>query len=144
VVDLARRLGVSRATVQARLDRLERTGVVVGHGPDVDVAAAGFGVQAFVTLQIRQGALTGVGADLDRIPEVIQAWSTTGEGDVLCLVATPSHDRLQSVLLAVSGSSHVVRTTSVVVLSTVIERRVVPLLRTQVPSRRRGSPTLDG
>ena len=55
VLELSRRLGVARGTVQARLDRMERTGVVTGYGPDVDVAAAGYGVQAFVTLEIAQG-----------------------------------------------------------------------------------------
>ena len=49
-LELSRITGVARATVTARLERLERTGVVTGHGPDVDVTAAGFGVQAFVPL----------------------------------------------------------------------------------------------
>ena len=49
-LELSRITGVARATVSARLQRLEDSGVVTGYGPDVDVAAAGFGVHAFVTL----------------------------------------------------------------------------------------------
>jgi DNA-binding Lrp family transcriptional regulator len=45
VLELARTLGVARGTVQARLDRLERSGVVTGYGPDIDVVAAGFPVR---------------------------------------------------------------------------------------------------
>src|SRR3712207_8966412 len=59
-LELSRITGVARATVSARLQRLEDDGVVTGYGPDVDVAAAGFGVQAFVTLEIAQGALKDV------------------------------------------------------------------------------------
>ena len=43
-LELSRLTGVARATVSARLQRLEDTGVVTGYGPDVDVGAAGFGV----------------------------------------------------------------------------------------------------
>src|SRR4051812_35255509 len=54
VLECSRRLRVARGTVQARLDRLSARGVIRGFGPDVDPAAIGYGVMAFVTLQIRQ------------------------------------------------------------------------------------------
>ena len=54
VLDASRRLGVARGTVQARLDRLRSRGVITGFGPEVDPAALGYGVTAFVTLEIRQ------------------------------------------------------------------------------------------
>ena len=49
VLEASRRLGVARGTVQARLDRLERSGIVRGWGPEVDPEAMGFPVTAFVT-----------------------------------------------------------------------------------------------
>ena len=52
---LSRLTQVARATVESRLSRLERSGVITGYGPDIDVAAAGFTVIAFVTLEIAQG-----------------------------------------------------------------------------------------
>src|SRR4051812_44743027 len=67
-LELARITGVARATVSARLQRLEDSGVVTGYGPDIDVGAAGFGVQAFVTLEIAQGAIEDVQRDLEAIP----------------------------------------------------------------------------
>ena len=54
-LELSRVTGVARGTVTARLRRMEDAGVITGHGPEVDVGAAGFGVQAFVTLEIAQG-----------------------------------------------------------------------------------------
>jgi DNA-binding Lrp family transcriptional regulator len=128
VLELSRRLGVARGTVQARLQRLEESGVVTGYGPDVDLTAAGFGVQAFVTLEIAQGALDDVRADLVAIPGVLEAHATTGTGDVLCRVAAESHGALQEILLQLGRSACVVRSTSVIALSELVPRRTLPLL----------------
>ena len=128
-LELSRITGVARATVAARIQRLEETGIVTGYGPDIDVAAAGFGVQAYVTLEIAQGALDVVTTDLAAIDGVLEAHATTGSGDVLCRVAAASHEALQSVLLEISRSSAVVRSTSVVVLSVLVPLRTLPLLR---------------
>ncbi len=128
VLQLSRLTRVARATVQARLDRLERSGVITGYGPDVDVAAAGFGVLAFVTLEIHQGALSQVQDDLAAIPGVLEAYAITGVGDVLCQVAATSHADLQQTLLRIDSSPSVARSTSAIALSTVIKRRDLPLL----------------
>ena len=127
-LELSRLLGVARGTVTGRLHRLEDAGVVTGHGPDVDVAAAGFGVQAFVTLEIAQGALDAVRADLEAIPGVLEAHATTGSGDVLCRVAARSHEALQQVLVDLGRFPDVVRSTSVIALSVLVPWRTLPLL----------------
>jgi DNA-binding Lrp family transcriptional regulator len=127
-LELSRTLGVARATVAARLQRLEDAGVVTGYGPDVDVAAAGFGVQAFVTLEIAQGAIDEVRRELEAIPGVLEAHATTGSGDVLCRVAARSHEALQQTLVDLNRSSTVVRSTSVVALSELVPWRTLPLL----------------
>jgi DNA-binding Lrp family transcriptional regulator len=128
-LELSRITGVARATVTARLQRLEDAGIVTGYGPDLDVTAAGFGVQAFVTLEIAQGALEALGRDLEGIAGVLEAHATTGSGDVLCRVAATSHEALQEILLEISRSPSVVRSTSVVVLSVLVPFRTLPLLR---------------
>jgi DNA-binding Lrp family transcriptional regulator len=138
VLELSRTLGVARGTVAARLDRLERDGVVTGYGPDVDVVAAGFPVQAFVSLEIAQGALDDVTAELTALPAVLEAYATTGSSDVLCRVGAASHEDLQDALLRIDRSGTVSRSTSVVVLSTVVPRRTLPLLERRTrpgPSR---------
>ena len=128
VLELSRVTRVARATLQSRLRRLEQAGVVTGYGPDVDLTAAGFPVHAFVTLEIAQGALEEVAADLEAIPGVLEAHATTGAGDVLCRIAAASHEGLQATLLELSRSPAVVRSTSVVALSVVVPPRVLPLL----------------
>ncbi|MGY1742582.1 MULTISPECIES: Lrp/AsnC family transcriptional regulator [unclassified Blastococcus] len=130
VLELSRITGVARGTVSARLQRLEDAGVVTGYGPEIDVRAAGFGVEAFVTLEISQGAIEAVQRDLEAIPEVLEAHATTGSSDVLCRVAASSHEALQRTLVQLDRSSSVVRSTSVVVLSRLVPLRALPLLRT--------------
>ncbi|WP_278258336.1 Lrp/AsnC ligand binding domain-containing protein [Nocardioides convexus] len=88
---LSRLTSVARATVQSRLRRLHEAGVIADWDPTLDVAAAGYEVQAYVTLEISQGALDEVTRDLAVIPQVLEAYVTTGSYDVLCRVATRSH-----------------------------------------------------
>jgi len=130
VVDAARRLGVARGTVQARLDRLERTGVVQGFGPDVDPAAIGFGVTAFCTLEIRQGrGHDVVAAHLAEIPEVLEAHTITGAGDLLVRIVARSNADLQRVIDLVVADPAVLRTVTVIALATLLPHRTLPLVR---------------
>src|SRR5256885_16021583 len=74
VLEASRRLRVARGTVQARLERLQDRGVITGYGPDVDPAALGYEVTAFVTVEIRQaGGHDPVAERLAAIPEVLDA-----------------------------------------------------------------------
>ena len=145
-LELSRLTNVARATVQSRLRRLADAGVIADWQPTLDAAAAGFPVQAYVTLEISQGALDEVARDLLAIPQVLEASVVTGSSDVLCKVATASHAELQAALVRLDQSAAVVRSTSVVVLSVLVERRVLPLLQTAVsestraPAYRRTGP----
>lgn len=139
-LELSRRLQVARATVQARLQRLEASGVVAGYGPDVDLEAAGVQLTAFVTLEIAQGALDEVAAELDALPTILEAYMTTGSADVVCKVGASSHADLQETLLELNRSSSVVRSTSVVVLGTVVPPRVLPLLARSAEERDARAP----
>ncbi len=131
VLQLSRMLGVARGTAQARLDRLERGGVVTGYGPDIDLGAAGFPVVAFVTLEIAQGDLAEATAELNAVEAVLEAYTTTGDADILCRVAAASHEDLQETLLMLNRLPTIGRSTSVVTLSVVVAPRVLPLLERQ-------------
>ena len=134
VLECSRRLGVARGTVQARLDRLARTGVVRGWGPELDAAALGYPVTAFVTLEIRQhgrerAAHDTVADHLASIPEVLEAHTTTGAGDVLARIVARSNADLQRVIDRVLACDGVVRASTVIALDTQIRHRLLPLLR---------------
>ena len=70
VREYARVLGVARGTLQARLDRLERDGVITGTGPSLSPAALGHPVLAFVHIEVTQGHLDEVGNALATVPEI--------------------------------------------------------------------------
>jgi DNA-binding Lrp family transcriptional regulator len=138
VLELARLAGVARATVTARLERLQSTGVITGFGPTIDLAAAGYPVQAIATMEIAQGRLADVAQTLSAIPGVLEAMATTGTHDVMCRLAAASNEDLQALLLELNRSDAIRRTTSVVVLSVLIPPRTLPLLqqdRRPAPSR---------
>ncbi len=128
-LELSRITRVARATVQSRLAKMEAAGIITGYGPDIDLVAAGHPVVAFVTLEIAQGSLDAVTEELESLPNVLDAYVTSGAADVVCKIAATSHEDLQSVLLHISQSGTVVRSTSVIVLSELVKPRVLPMLR---------------
>jgi DNA-binding Lrp family transcriptional regulator len=118
VLELSRRLGVARNTAQARLDRLEAGGIIEGFGPFVDLTAAGFGVLAFTTLEIAQGAETAVLAGISRIPEALEVHKITGPGDLLCRIVARTNDHLHEVLERVLATPGIRRTSTALALAT--------------------------
>jgi DNA-binding Lrp family transcriptional regulator len=128
VLELSRRLQVARATVQARLDRLVRRGVIASFAPTLDPHALGYGVTAFATLEIRQGRGPQVLEHLRAIPEVLEVHTITGAGDMLCRLVAKSNDDLQRVLDLVTSYEQIVRSSTVIALSHPITHRVLPLI----------------
>ncbi|WP_448318960.1 Lrp/AsnC family transcriptional regulator [Streptomyces sp. CO7] len=128
VLEMSRRLGVARGTVQARLDRLLARGVIRGFGPDVDPAALGYPVTAFATLQIRQGSGAAVRAHLASVPEVLELHTTTGSGDMLCRLVARSNADLQRVIDLVVGFEGIVRASTAIVMENAVPLRVIPLV----------------
>jgi DNA-binding Lrp family transcriptional regulator len=128
VLELARQLGVARGTVQARLEKLQRRGVITGFGPDVATRGLGYDVLAFATLEIAQGRLQDVVAHLRDIPEVLEAHATSGPGDLHCRVVARSNEHLQQVINRILEVQGIGRITTVLALSEQISYRVMPLV----------------
>jgi DNA-binding Lrp family transcriptional regulator len=128
VMELARTLGVARGTVQARLDKLVRRGVIAGFGPVLGVRALGYQVLAFVTLDIAQGRLDDVVAHVHEIPEVLEAHAITGPGDVLCRVVARTNEDLQRVIGRILEVRGIDRTTTHIALSEQIPFDALPLV----------------
>ena len=130
VLEASRRLRVARGTVQARLERLHDRGVITGYGPDVDPAALGYEVTAFVTLEIRQaGGHDPVAERLAAIPEVLEVHTITGAGDMLCRVVARSNADLQRVIDTIVSAEGVVRSATLISLATQVPYRMIPLVR---------------
>ena len=126
LVEAARVLGVARGTVQARLDKLQRSGVVTGFGPDIDLRRLGFPILAFVTIELQQGRLQEAIEVLREVPEVVEVFGTTGPEDLLCRVVARDTDHLQQVLSHILSSHAIQRTSTHIALTEQISYRTGP------------------
>jgi DNA-binding Lrp family transcriptional regulator len=133
VLECSRRLRVARGTVQARLDKLLARGVIRGFGPEISPGAIGFGVTSFVTLEIsqRQGH-DPVAAHLSEIPEVLEAHTITGSGDLLCRIVARSNTDLQRVIDQIVSYEGIVRASTIIALAEQIPYRLLPLVHSVV------------
>ena len=128
LLEIARRLGVARGTVQARLAKLEARGVITGYGPEVDPAAMGYGIQAFVLLELAQGRLAEASAVLEDVPEVVEADAISGPQDLLCRLVARDTEHLQEVVNRILSTAAIRRSTSYIVLSQQVKPRTGPLV----------------
>ncbi|MEV4435037.1 Lrp/AsnC family transcriptional regulator [Streptomyces sp. NPDC049555] len=126
--EYARLLGIARGTLQARLDRMERDGVITGTGPRLSPAALGHPLLAFVHIEVTQGRLETVAAALADVPEIIEAFSITGGGDLLARVAARDAAHLEDVIQLLVQVPGVVRTRSEMVLRERVPYRMMPLV----------------
>ena len=98
--------------------------------PHVDPAALGFPVTAFCTLEIRQGrGHDPVVSHLSGIPEVLEAHTITGSGDLWIRVVARDNTDLQRVIDRVVDEGHVVRASTVIALASQIGYRTLPLVQ---------------
>jgi DNA-binding Lrp family transcriptional regulator len=120
--EIARRLGLSRTTVQNRIARLEAEGVIRGYTVRVDDEHERQRIRAHIMLTIRPKQMPSVVRALQAMPEVRVLYSISGGHDMIALAATATvgdMDRLTDAIGAVDG---VERTNSSIVLSTKFER----------------------
>lgn len=136
VSELAERAGVVRNTAQARLERLNREGVLGSNDRGIDLRALGYSVSAIVAIQLRHTEMEQACAALEENPAVLLVEEVAGStGDLLVRVACRSTDDLQQVVHSLLLTPGVVSTTTQVVLKTRIPYRVAPLLA-QLPEQR--------
>ncbi len=119
---LARKLKVARSTVQARLERLESTGVIAGYTVKLGEAARQGRIRATILLTIEPRAQAAVLAKLKTMPEVERVYTTSGRVDLLLLVAAASTAILEGVLDQIGALTGVKSSESLIHLSTKIDR----------------------
>ena len=141
IAELSGELGVARNTIQSRLRRLEQAGLLRGFRPDVDLAAAGVTVQAFIGLEIEQAKLQRVIDALAGLPEVLEVHATTGREDLLVRVATETQPDLQQLIETLVGIDGVVHSSTTLALTTPLPFRVQPLLNKLTRARGWGRST---
>jgi DNA-binding Lrp family transcriptional regulator len=122
--ELARRLKLSRSTVQARLERLERAGVIAGYtiamGQGVDAAV----IRATVLVQVEPRATAAIVAALNRMREVESLFTTAGRFDMAITLAAPGTPQLDAALDQIGALEGVRGMESLIHLTHKIDRRL--------------------
>lgn len=120
--ELARRLGVSRTTVQARMKRLREEGVIVGYTVKTAPAFERSQIVALVTVVVAARAANNVIAALKKMPEARRVYSVNGPYDLFVEIAGPTVAGIDAALDSIGALEGVERTTSMIVLSVKVDR----------------------
>jgi len=121
--DLGRQVSLSPSAAKRRVDRLRATGALRGFTAIVDHEALGAGTEALVELFYAPGTLLEqVAESLRRRPEVVEAWSVTGDADAIARVRTSDNAALERLIMDLQRDGHVVRTRSQIVMSQLVRR----------------------
>jgi DNA-binding Lrp family transcriptional regulator len=121
--NLARKLGVARTTVLARISRLEREGVILGYTVRLRQDAADQGVHAYVGITTQPKSGRDVTRQLAKIPELRQLCSVSGEYDYVAQLCAESTSRLDALLDHIGEIDGVLKTNTSVVLALRVDRR---------------------
>ncbi|MGO9935625.1 MAG: Lrp/AsnC family transcriptional regulator [Steroidobacteraceae bacterium] len=119
---LARLVGRSRTSVQSRIERLERDGIILGYGIR-QAPEHGFGaVRAHVMIKVGPKEARAVTAALRAIAQVRILHAVSGDVDLIAVAATASVAEMDQVIDRIGALDGVERTTSSIILSTKFER----------------------
>ncbi|HWX63616.1 Lrp/AsnC family transcriptional regulator [Bradyrhizobium sp.] len=122
--ELARRVGMSAPAVRERILRLEDTGIIRGYRLELDPAALGYPVAAFVRVRPAPGQLPRLAELARSMPEVVECHRVTGEDCFVLKVHLQSIDELDKVLDRLLAYG---QTTTSIIQSTPVPLRSLPL-----------------
>ena len=116
--ELSRRLGVSRSTIQSRIERLEQTGVIQGYTLKLNPKSEKNVVQAHVSISVAPKLQAAVERNLLKLRGVGTLFTTSGADDLIAIVQADSTAELDQCLDAIRDTDGVLGTRSAIVLST--------------------------
>lgn len=119
---VARRLQLSRTTVQSRIDRLEREGVILGYTVRLGDEAERGRIRAHILVTVLPKQMPAVVKALHAMPEVRSLHSVSGEYDLVAMGVVPAIHNMDELTDRIGAIDGVERTTSAIILSTKFER----------------------
>ena len=122
IAEIARRLKLSRTTVQSRIERLERLGVIGGYTVRVHDAAEHGHIRAHIMITVLPKQMASVVEALHAMPAVRALHSVSGAFDLVALGVVPSVGEMDELTDRIGAIDGVERTTSAIVLSAKFER----------------------
>ncbi|MEM1430206.1 MAG: Lrp/AsnC family transcriptional regulator [Pseudomonadota bacterium] len=121
---LARHLGLARSTVQARVEKLKRSGVIAGYTIRLGAEISRRRIRATVLLQIEPRSTAAVLSRLKSMPEVESCATSTGRVDLILSVVTEETARLDALLDQIGTIPGVRTTESLIQLALKWDRRI--------------------
>lgn len=115
--ELARKLGIARSTVQGRIERLEKTGVIRGYTVQLAPAALSRQVEAHVMIVVDPAQQTAVERKLKTMHAVTQLLTVSGTFDLIAMIGAESTEALDTALDAVRECPGVKSTQTSIVLT---------------------------
>ncbi|MEX3957205.1 Lrp/AsnC family transcriptional regulator [Trinickia sp. EG282A] len=125
VANLARRLGVARTTVLARLERLERNQVIAGYGVRLGQDVLDASINAYVGIILAPKYGPDVQKRLGKMAEVQLLCAVSGEFDYVAWLRADSPERLNELLDQIGALEGVERTTTSIILARKIDRGTI-------------------
>ena len=123
IASLARKLGLSRTTVQDRLRRLEQTGTIAGYAVKLGTEIRRGGIRAYVEVSTESRRTADVMRALLRIHQINMLHTVSGKFDFVALIHAASAEELDQLLDQIGAIPGVTRTESAVILSTKLDRQ---------------------
>lgn len=120
--DIARRLGLSRTTVQSRIERLQRDGVIAGYTVRISDAAEHGHIRAHILVTVLPRHAPAVVEALHGMPEVRTLHSVSGPWDLVAVAMAPTVEAMDALTDRIGVLDGVERTTTAIVLSAKFER----------------------
>jgi Lrp/AsnC family transcriptional regulator, leucine-responsive regulatory protein len=121
--DIGIQVGLSSTAVKRRVDRLQQDGVIVGYGARIDPRALGGGIEALIEVYCADRiAPVDVGRSLVDLPQVVSAFTVSGEPDAVVRARVESIADLEKFVETLRHDPNVLRTRTLIVLSTLIDR----------------------
>lgn len=122
--ELARRVGMSAPAVRERVLRLEEAGIIRGYSVEIDAAALGYPICAYVRIRPAPGRLPQVADLARRMPQVVECHRVTGEDCFVVKLYLPALEQLDEVIDQFLAHG---QTTTSLVQSTPVPPRDLPL-----------------
>ena len=123
LADIGEHVSLSVAAVKRRVERLERDGVIAGYTARIDTSMFGDAIEVVMEVYCADRTSPGdIRPSFEHLDEVVTAFTVSGEPDVLLRLRVDSVAHLEEVVERVRRDPNVVRTRTMLVLSTFLDR----------------------
>jgi Lrp/AsnC family transcriptional regulator, leucine-responsive regulatory protein len=127
--ELGKRVGLTSPAVAERVRKMEDAGIIDGYHAEVNLPALGLPISVVIQLRLNDTRSKDIGALIRATPEVTSCYHLTGDDCFMIVAAVKSIPHLEKLLEVLNGYG---RTTTSIVLSTPVKRRVIACQNTSL------------